>query len=139
MSAPLVSDRDLEFMLYELFDAEAMTSRERYSEHNRETFDATLKTAKTIAEKYFLPFRQKADHHQPTFDGEKVHMIPEIKTAVDALTESGLASMVADFEHGGMQLPAIVANAAGGYLGAAGGTAIGYSALTTANANTIQL
>jgi len=138
MPAPLMSDRDLEFMLYELFDAEAMTRRPRYADHNRETFTAAMKTAKTVAEKYFLPMRQKADNQQPTFDGEKVHMIPEIKTAVDAVIEAGLASTTSDYELGGMQLPVIVASAASTYLSAAGGVAMGYTGLTNANANLIE-
>ena len=138
MPAPLLNARDLEFMLYELFDAEALTRRPRYSDHSRETFDAALNTAQTVAEKVLLPFRQKADNQQPTFDGEKVHMIPEIKGGVDAVIESGLASSTADYELGGMQLPYIVANAASAYLSAAGGVALGYTGLTNANANLIE-
>ena len=138
MAAPLVCDRDLEFMLYELFDAEALTQRPRYADHNRETFDASLATAKTVAEKVLLPFRQKADSQQPTFDGKEVQMIPEIKAGIDAVIESGLASSTADYELGGMQLPGIVANAASSYLSAAGGVALGYTGLTNANANLIE-
>ena len=62
MAAPLLDQRDLEFMLYELFDAESLTSRERYADHNRETFDAAISTARTVAEKYFLPIRQKGGY-----------------------------------------------------------------------------
>ena len=137
MAAPLLDQRDLEFMLYELFDVEAMTSRTRYADHNRETFDAAISTSRVVAEKYFLPFRQKVDTHQPTFDGHKVHMIPEIKIALDAVTQAGLASPGADYELGGMQLPALVAAAAGAYLSAAASTTMGYVALTNANANLI--
>jgi len=138
MPAPLINDRDLEFMLYELFDAEGLTKRPRYSDHSRETFDATLKTAKTVAEKHFLPWRHKADQSQPTFDGEKVQMIPEIKPAIGALIESGLTSATADYEQGGMQLPKIVSNAADFYLVAAGGGATAYTSLTHTNANLIE-
>jgi len=138
MPAPILSARDLEFMLYELFDAEAMTQRERYSDHNRETFSAAIETSKTVAEKYLIPIRQKVDTHQPTFDGEKVEMIPEIKVAVDAVIASGLASTTADYELGGMQLPAIVASAVNAYLSAAGGTVLGYTGLTNANASLIE-
>lgn len=137
MAAPLLDQRDLDFMLYELFDVEAMTSRTRYADHNRETFDAAITTSRVVAEKYFLPFRQKVDTHQPTFDGHKVHMIPEIKIALDAVTQAGLASPGADYELGGMQLPALVAAAAGAYLSAAASTTMGYVALTNANANLI--
>jgi len=138
MPAPLLSERDLEFMLYELFDAESLTERERYSDHNRETFDAAIATSRAVAEKYFLPIRQKVDTNQPTFDGTRVEMIPEIKTALDAVVEAGLASPAADYELGGMQLPAIVSAVSGAYLSAAGSTTMGYIGLTNANANLID-
>jgi butyryl-CoA dehydrogenase len=138
MVAPILDRRDLEFMLYELFDAEAMTQRPRYEDHNRETFNAAMDTAQTLAEKYLLPIRSKVDQNQPTFDGKKVQMIPEIKQALDAITEAGLISPSADYESGGMQLPGIVTSAASGYLTAAGSTTVGYVGLTNANANLID-
>ena len=138
MTAPLLDQRDLEFMLYELFDAESLTSRERYADHNRETFDAAISTSRTVAEKYFLPIRQKVDTHQPTFDGEKVQMIPEIKEALDAVVAAGLATPSADYELGGMQLPALVASVSGAYLSAAASMTMGYIGLTNANANLIN-
>ncbi len=138
MPAPLLDRRDLEFMLYEVFDVESGLTRERYSDHNRETIDAALDVAETIAEKYFLPFRQKIDTNQPTFDGEKVQMIPEIKQALDAVIEAGLASPGADYEMGGMQLPPLATSAVFAYLNAAGSTTMGYIGLTSANANLIE-
>ncbi len=138
MPAPLLDRRDLEFMLYEVFDVESSLTRERYSDHNRETIDAALDVAETIAEKYFLPFRQKIDTNQPTFDGEKVQMIPEIKQALDAVIEAGLASPGADYEMGGMQLPPLATSAVYAYLNAAGSTTMGYIGLTSANANLIE-
>jgi butyryl-CoA dehydrogenase len=138
MVAPLLNRRDLEFMLYELFDVESMASRERYADHNRETIDAALDTAQAVAEKYFLPYRQKVDTHQPTFDGQHVDMIPEIKVALDAVVASGLASPGADYELGGMQLPALATAVSSAYLSAAGSTTMGYIGLTNANANLID-
>lgn len=138
MVAPVLDRRDLDFMLYELFDTEALNQRPRYQDHNRETFTAAIDTAASIAEKYLLPYRLKVDQNQPTFDGKRVHMIPEIKQAMDAITEAGLISPSADFEVGGMQLPAIVTSVASGYLIAAGSTTVGYVSLTNANANLLD-
>ena len=42
MSETLLSSRNLAFELYEVLDAEGLTRRERFAEHNRETFDAVL-------------------------------------------------------------------------------------------------
>jgi butyryl-CoA dehydrogenase len=138
MPATLMNERDLEFMLYELFDSEALTNRERYQDHDRQTFNEVINTAKAIAEKHFLPIRQKLDTHQPTFDGKKVHLIPELKPAIEAVNESGIGSATADYDLGGMQLPPIIASAAGSFLSVAGGVGMGYNMLTTANANLLQ-
>lgn len=138
MPAPLLCRRDLEFMLYEVFDVESTLERERYRDHNRETINAALDVAQGIAEKYFLPIRQKVDTNQPEFDGNKVQMIPEIKQALDAVIEAGLASPGADYEYGGMQLPALATAAASAYLNAAASTTMGYIGLTNANANLID-
>ena len=128
MPAPILDQRDLEFMLYELFDSEQLCERERYSDHSRETFDAAITTGKVLAEKYFLPMQKKVDRNEPKKKKKKITMIPEIKIAVDAVIESGMASSSADFELGGMQLPPLVASVASGYLSAAGSTSMGYRA-----------
>jgi alkylation response protein AidB-like acyl-CoA dehydrogenase len=138
MSVTLMNERDLEFMLYELFDSESLIQRERYQDHDRHTFNEVINTAKVIANKHFLPIRQKLDTHQPTFDGKNVHLIPELKPAVDAVNASGIGAATADYDSGGMQLPPIIASAAGAYLTVAGGVGMGYNMLTTANANLLE-
>ena len=138
MNAPMINDREISFLLYELFDTESLCQRERYQDHDKTTFNEVINTAKQVAEKYFLPIRHKLDHHQPTFDGKHVHLLPELKPAIDALVESGIPSATADYDFAGMQLPPIVANLAGAYLTIAGGTGLGYNMLTTANCNLLQ-
>ena len=138
MPAPILNDRDLAFMLYELYDVESLTRRERFADHSRETFDAARETARAVAEKHLLPIRRAVDVQEPEFDGQQVRMAPEIKIAVDAIIDSGLASCTADYALGGMQLPAVVANATHAYLAAAGSTILGYTSLTSANANLIE-
>jgi butyryl-CoA dehydrogenase len=138
MPAPILNRRDIEFYLYEMFDVESLISRERYQDHDKETFNAAIDTAQTIAEKYFLPIRQKVDANEPTFDGNKVHMIPEIKVALDAVMEAGLICPTTDYEMGGMQLPLVAASGAFAYLSAVGSTTLGYISLTHANCNLIE-
>lgn len=138
MPAPILNTRDIEFMLYELFDVTALTQRPRYADHNSETFNAAIDIAKTIAEKVFLPIRQKVDNHQPTFDGQQIQMIPEIKPALEAVFEAGLSAPTTDYEVGGMQLPQMVASVANSYLTAAAGMTVGYASLTHANCNLIE-
>ncbi len=138
MAAPLLNERELEFMLYELFDAEGLVSRPRYEDHSRETYNAAIATAKTVAEKHFLPFRQKADVVQPEFVDGKVQLIDEIKQANDAFMDAGLHAASADYEVGGMQLPYIVSSAAMAYFSVANSSVAGYTFLTRAAANLIS-
>ena len=111
MSETLLSSRNLAFELYEVLDAEALTQRERYADHSRETFDAAIGTARTIAEKYFAPHCRKNDENEPQFvDGAAV-LIPEVKVAVDAFNEAGFLNATRSFEVGGMQMPNLLARA----------------------------
>lgn len=138
MSAPIINQRDIEFYLYEMFDVESLTKRERYQDHDRDTFNGAIETAKAIAEKYFLPIRQKVDTNEPTFDGEKVHMIPEVKVALDAVLDAGLAAPTSDYDMGGMQMPLVAASGAFAFLSAVASTTLGYISLTHANCNLIE-
>ena len=71
MSSTL-SKRDLEFLLYEWLDVTALTSRPRFAEHSRETFDAVLDLSATMAEREFATHNRKNDAEEPTFDGTSV-------------------------------------------------------------------
>ena len=92
MSDKLLNERELNFQLYEMLDTEALLQRPRYAEHDRAVFDATLETARGIAAEFLAPHNQKGDANEPTFDGEKVTLIPETKAAWDALAEAGFRS-----------------------------------------------
>ena len=90
MTSRLLSRRDVEFLLYEWLDVTALCSRPRYADHSRETFDGALDTAERIATEVFLPHRRKSDVEEPEFDGERVHIIPEVGVAYRAFAEAGL-------------------------------------------------
>lgn len=138
MPAQIVNRRDIEFFLYEMFDIESLTKRDRYKDHDRETFDAAIDIAQAIAERYYVPIRSKVDSNEPSFDGKNVHIIPEIKEGLDAVIEAGLTAPTTDYEMGGMQLPLIAASGAFAYLSAAASTSLGYISLTHANCNLIE-
>ncbi|MGS2720198.1 acyl-CoA dehydrogenase [Paraglaciecola aestuariivivens] len=138
MQQQLIKDKELAFQLYEVLDTESLCQRQRFSEHNRETFDAVLSTANKIATDKFANHNAKADANEPTFDGKKVHMIKEVKEAFDAYAESGLIAGRFDFEEGGMQLPESIMTACAGYFMAANPSTTGYPFLTVAAANVIR-
>ncbi len=135
MPSLLLSRRDLDFLLHEWLDVESLTKRERYRDHSRETFDDVLDLAEQIATEHFAPHNRKADANEPTFDGERVHLIPEVKRALDVFAEAGLVAGTLDEELGGLQLPVVVGNAVFAWFQAANVGTSSYPFLTIANAN----
>ena len=133
----LISRRDLNFLVYEWLDAIALTKRDRYAQHDRETFDAVLDAAEKIAVDFFAPHSRKSDLNEPTFDGTRVTIIPEVKAALEAFNAAGLIAASFDEALGGMQLPVVVYNAMMSYFTAANAGTTAYPFLTTANANLI--
>ena len=131
----LMSRRDLEFLLYEWLDVESLTARPRYAEHSRETFDAALELAAEIATEHFAPHNKLADANEPTFDGERVHLVPEVADALKAYFDSGLVAASMDESVGGGQLPQVVSSALMTWFQAANVGTSGYAFLTAANAN----
>ncbi|MEO4045456.1 acyl-CoA dehydrogenase [Pseudomonas sp. CAU 1711] len=138
MTESLLSSRNLAFELYEVLDAEALTQRERFAEHNRETFDAAIATARGIAEELFAPHNRKNDEHEPQYvDGAAV-LIPEVAPALRAFHEAGFLNATRDFEQGGMQLPNLLSQACFAHFQAANVATSSYSMLTMGVANLIE-
>ncbi|KUH85727.1 MULTISPECIES: acyl-CoA dehydrogenase [unclassified Mycobacterium] len=135
MKSLLLSRRDLDFLLYEWLRVDELTSRERFAEHSRETFDAVLELCEQLATRYFATHNKKSDANEPCFDGEKVTVIPEVKEAWDAFAQADLIAMSMDHRLGGAQLPATLAQAAFAWFSAANISTTGYLMLTMANAN----
>jgi len=141
MQSKILSRRDVEFLLYEWLDAEALSKRARFHEHSRETFDAAIGTAEQIATDLFAPHNKKNDQQEPhAVQGERcleVHINPEVKAALKACAEAGLMASGQDFERGGMQLPVVVEMVLSSYLTAANVSTAAYLFLTASNANTL--
>jgi len=138
MSETLLSSRNLAFELYEVLDAEGLTRRERFAEHNRETFDAALGTARNIAEKFFAPHNRKGDENEPRYENGQAVLIPEVKPAVDAFLEAGFLNAARSFEAGGMQLPTLLSQACFAHFQAANAATTSYPFLTMGAANLIE-
>lgn len=138
MSETLLSSRNLAFELYEVLDAEGLTRRERFAEHNRETFDAAIGTARNIAEKYFAPHNRKGDENEPRYENGQAILIPEVKPAVDAFLEAGFLNAARSFEAGGMQLPTLLSQACFAHFQSANAATTSYPFLTMGAANLIE-
>ena len=135
MKSTLLSRRDLDFLLYEWLRVDELTKLERFADHSRETFDGVLDLSEQLASRYFAPHNKKSDANEPSFDGDKVTVIDDVKEALDAFAHADLIGMGMDQDLGGAQLPATVAQAAFAWFSAANISTTGYLMLTIANAN----
>ena len=91
MQDRLINRRDLDFVLYELLDIESLSARARFADHSARDLRRGASTLRSRSPtEHFAPHNRKADENEPTFDGQRVHMIPEVKAALDAFCDAGL-------------------------------------------------
>lgn len=131
----LIPRRDLAFILYELLGVENLTQAPRYAAHDRTVFDAVLDTAEAIARDHFAPHAATIDENEPAFDGESVHILPEVKQALGAYVDAGLTGATFDEELGGLQLPVTIGQACQALFSAANISTTAYPFLTIGAGN----
>ena len=135
MQSLLISRRDLDFLLFDWLRIDELTKQERFADHSRDTFEAVLDLCEQLATRYFANHNKKSDAQEPTFDGHRVSVIPEVKEALDAVAQADLVAMTMGQQLGGAQLPVTVAQAAFAWFAAANISTSGYLMLSMANAN----
>lgn len=138
MTVEFMSRRNLNFVLYELLDAEQLTKHAHYAEHSRETFDAIIDVAEQIALEKFYPHNMAGDANEPVVVNGRVELIPEVKEAVAAYAEAGFLAAHHSVERGGVQLPRLVALACQVWFSAANIATTAYVGLTKGAANVIE-
>lgn len=135
MTSFIIDRRDLDFMLYEMLAVESLCERTRYADHSKEVFDAIIDTALRIARDHFETHAAKLDANEPTFDGQQVHIIPEVAAALKVCNDAGFAAACFDAKDGGMALPYAIGQAATALFYGANVSTAGYMLLTMAAAN----
>ena len=138
MPNPLLSDRDVEFLLYEVARADELCALPRFADHSRETFDLFLGSARKLAREVLWPAYKPMDEEPPRLEGGRVRVHPAMREIWPRLAELGITCATRPFEVGGQQLPHTVGVLASGYLMAANAAAFGYAGLTAGAAHLIE-
>ena len=138
MPNPLVSDRNVEFVLYEMLRAEELCRLPYFAGHSRETFDLLLASARKISREVLFPAFKPMDETPPRLEDGQVRVHPAMREIWPLMSELGLASSTRPESVGGQQLPITVATMASHYLMAANGAAFGYLGLTEGAAHLIE-
>jgi butyryl-CoA dehydrogenase len=138
LAEKFVSERNLKFLLYEVFDASSLTQYPYYAEHSREMFDMLLDTAMRIGKDLLYPCLGEMDKTPPELVGDYVKVHPIIRTFMRECGEGGWISATAPMECGGQQLPHII-NLIPNYIFAAANYSVSaYLLLTTEAAHLIE-
>ncbi len=138
MAERFVSERNLKFLLYEVFDLESLTRYPYYQDHSRETFDLVLETALRLARDLLKPVLREMDQDPPGFSGGKVTVHPSVRKIMRECGEGGWIAAHAPYELGGQQLPLLMTSACRFIFSAANYSASVYPFLTTGAAHLIE-
>ena len=138
MAAKFVSERNIKFLLYEVFDVESLTKYEYYKEHNRKMFDMVLKAAVKLGKDLLFPIFEEMDRQQPELLNGKVKVHPSVKTIMKEFGEGGWISSRVPFERDGEQLPSLVADVCEFIFAAANYSANTYPGLTFGASHLIE-
>ena len=133
----------LDFLLHDWLNVEALTERERFADHSRETFAAVLDTCERIARDKFAPANRRADVEEPhaviDAQGEQRVQLPaSTHEALAAYVDSGMLAASQAYEAGGMQLPCVVEMAGNAFFHKASVAIGGYAMLTSGNASLLM-
>lgn len=137
MSEKFVSERNLNFLLYEVFDAAALTKYPYYQDQSRETFDMVISTTMKIASGLLHPALKEMDKNPPEYSNGSVKVNPVVKKYMRACGEGGWISAQFSYEHGGQQIPGIILSASSFINCAANYSAAVYPILTKGAAHLI--
>ena len=127
----LIADRrDVDFVLHEQLNVEALAQHERFTEFNRKAVDLIISEARHLAIKEILPTQKDGDRQGVHFEDGRVRVPEAFHQAWKAYTEGDWLAMTDDPAWGGQGMPRTVALAATDYLNGANLAFMMYGGLT---------
>lgn len=138
MAIQFFSKRNLQFLLYEVFDAERLTKYEYFQDHARETFDMVLDSAEQIAEKLLKPLLTEMDRKEPQLVDGKIRIHEGMFPILKKFGEDGWINAGFGYEEGGQQIPSTILSSAAFIFQAANYSSSVFPFLTSGAANLIR-
>lgn len=138
MAERFFSERNLKFLLYEVFGAESLTRYPYYEEYDRKMFDMVLKAATELSENLLWPIFQEMDRNPVELVDDQVKVHPSVRAIMREFGRGGWIATTAPLEQGGEQLPHLIASSSQLIFCAANYSASVYPALTAGAAHLIE-
>ena len=139
MAQQIADRRDIDFVLYEQFNAEALGGTSRYEGLNRKAFDLILSEARSFAIKELLPILAEGDRQGVRLENGGVKVPECFHEPFNRFIENEWMSLTEDPELGGQGLPHLVATAATEYLVGPNFAFAGYVGMGQGTAKMIEL
>jgi len=137
MASKFLSERNLKFLLYEVFDVGSLTQYEYYKEYDDKTFDMVLKATMELAEGVLWPVFQEMDKNPPELVDDQIKVHPSVRKFMEECGAGGWIGGGMPFEWGGQQLPKMITQACTFIFAAANYSASVYPGLTSGAARLI--
>ena len=111
MAETYFSERNLKFLLYDVFDLTGLTQYEYYGSINRTLFDMILDAGINLANELYRPNLEEMDKKQPQLKGGKVIVHPSVRAIMKEAGDGGWIASNFPFEFDGEQLPHMITGA----------------------------
>ncbi|MGO9215675.1 MAG: acyl-CoA dehydrogenase [Syntrophales bacterium] len=140
MNHLLWDSRDARYVLFEMLGVDKLNQYEKYSGHDREIYEDTLRLAEKIAVEQFYPVNAEGDHTGVSYNrASGTVTTPEcFKPAYKAMAEAGFIGVSADPAVGGLGMPLAISVACKEYFCSACGSLTFYALLTGSAAQLVH-
>lgn len=135
----LIDRATIDFLLFDLFQAEALCDAGLYDHHDRTSLVAALDLAQTLSEDHLWTHAALGDVQEPELVDGEVRILPETRAALVQLREAGFFAAHAGLDDGGMQLPVVINHACNGMMKGTNPATHAYMSLTRAAGNLLSV
>lgn len=138
MADKYVSEKNINFLLYEVFDVVSLTDYDYYKDHNKKMFDMVLKETLKISKNLLWPIFQEMDRTPPELENGVVTVHPQVRKIMTEFGKGGWITPTVPFDEDGEQLPHMIADICQYIFSCANYSAAAYPGLAAGAAHLIS-
>ncbi len=116
MAQKIADRRDVDFVLFEQLEVDALSAHKQFAEFNRKTMELVVTEARNLAIKEILPTQQEGDHEGCKFNDGQVTVPECYHRPWEMFLEGEWLALPEDPEYGGQGMPRTLSLAANDYL-----------------------
>ena len=110
MAGKFISKKNINFLLYDVFDVVSLTKHDYYAAHNRKIFDMVIDATVKLAKDLMWPNFEEMDRNPPELVDGIVKVHPVVRDVLRECGRGGWISSSFPADHGGEQLPVIISH-----------------------------